>query len=97
MTTGGGPNGGVAAADAGGTAGPAGRDTGAVVGRSGANGVAGVSGTTAGTGSMATRGGGSGISSGTVIADLAGFDAHAPASKEAANAAARVAGLITNP
>jgi hypothetical protein len=46
---------------------------------------------------MATRGGGSGISSGYVIDDLAGFDAHAPASKKAANAAARVAVLITNP
>ena len=36
-------------------------------------------GSAAGTGSIATRGGGSGISSGTATDDRAGFDAHAPA------------------
>ena len=46
----------------------------------GPTGVAGVSGITAGTGSIATRGGGSGISSGTATDDRAGFDAQAPAS-----------------
>jgi hypothetical protein len=63
---------------------------------SGCSGSTGGSSTTAGTGSIATRGGGSGISSGTVTDERAGLDAQEAASRPAASMVTRVAFLILN-
>lgn len=51
----------------------------------------------ASTGSMATRGGGSGISSGTVTDERPGFDAHALSANPAAKTAARIVLVVSNP
>jgi hypothetical protein len=64
-------------------------------GRSG-SGAAGVSVITAGTGSIATRGGGSGISSGTFADERAELDTHAAASSVTEKTAIRVITLIFN-
>jgi hypothetical protein len=66
--------GGVTAAAGGEDGAAAGFDAATAAGRSGG---AGVSSMTAGTGSIATRGGGSGISSGIFSDERAGLDAHA--------------------
>jgi hypothetical protein len=61
----------------------------------GCSGSTGVSAITAGTGSMATRGGGSGISRGTLTDERAGLDTHAPARRAVPNTIALLVAINT--